>query len=90
MQPAAFGQANVQGQWSRLSNSMRINPIHVALLSNGKLLVIAGSGNCGPAQPGYPTGPPYGPSNASGALLLDPVSGQTISQFSLSWDMFSS
>jgi len=67
---------------------MPINPIHVALLSNGKLLVIAGSGNCGPAQPGCPTGPPYGPANGSGALLLDPVSGQTISQFSLAWDMF--
>ena len=88
MQPAAMSQANLQGQWNTLSTSMPINPVHVALLSNGKLLVIAGSGNCGPAQPGCPTGPPYGPSNGSGALLLNPVSGQTISQLSLSWDMF--
>jgi hypothetical protein len=87
-QPSAMGQANLQGQWSTLSNSMPINPVHVALLSNGKLLVVAGSGNCPPSQAGCPSGPPYGPSNGSGALLLDPVSGQTISQFSLSWDMF--
>jgi hypothetical protein len=84
----ALGQANVQGQWSTLSTTMPINPIHVALLSNGKLLVIAGSGNCPPSQAGCPSGPPYGPSNGSGALLLDPVSGKVISQFSQNWDMF--
>jgi len=84
----ALGQANVQGQWGTLANTMPINPIHAALLSNGKVLVVAGSGNCPPSQTGCPSGPPYGPSNGSGALLLDPVSGQTISQFSQSWDMF--
>jgi uncharacterized membrane protein len=84
----ALGQASVQGQWSTLANSMPINPVHAALLSNGKVLVVAGSGNCPPSQSGCPSGPPYGPSNGSGALLLDPVSGQTISQFSVSWDMF--
>src|SRR6201997_832457 len=88
LQPSAMGQTNLQGQWSTLSNSMPINPVHVALLSNGKLLVVAGSGNCPPSQSGCPSGPPYSSSNGSGALLLDPVSGQTISQFSLSWDMF--
>jgi Domain of unknown function (DUF1929)/Glyoxal oxidase N-terminus len=87
-QPAAVGQANVEGQWSTLSTTMPINPVHVALLSNGKVLVVAGSGNCPPSQTGCPSGPPYGPSNGSGALLLDPATGQTISQFSLSWDMF--
>jgi Domain of unknown function (DUF1929)/Glyoxal oxidase N-terminus len=84
----ALGQANVQGKWSTLANTVPINPIHAALLSNGKVLVVAGSGNCPPSQSGCPSGPPYGPSNSSGALLLDPVSGQTISQFSQSWDMF--
>ncbi|HEX3436845.1 MAG TPA: galactose oxidase-like domain-containing protein, partial [Pseudacidobacterium sp.] len=88
LQASALGQANGQGQWSTLSNTMPINPIHVALLNNGKVLVVAGSGNCPPSQSGCPSGPPYGPANGSGALLLDPVSGQTISQFSLSWDMF--
>jgi hypothetical protein len=86
--PAVLAQANVQGQWTTLSNTMPINPVHAALLNNGRLLVVAGSGNCPPSQAGCPSGPPYGPSNGSGALLLDPVSGQTISQFSVSWDMF--
>src|SRR5438552_9297494 len=86
--PGLMGQAQTVGQWRTLSNTMPINPVHVALLSNGKVLVVAGSGNCPPSQSGCPSGPPYGPSNGSGALLVDPVSGQTISQFSLSWDMF--
>jgi Galactose oxidase-like, Early set domain len=83
-----LAQANVQGQWATLSNTMPINPVHAALLNNGRLLVVAGSGNCPPSEAGCPSGPPYGPSNGSGALLLDPVTGQTISQYSLSWDMF--
>ena len=86
--PTALGQPSVQGQWSTLSNTLPINPVHVALLGNGKVLVVAGSGNCPPSQSGCPSGPPYGPSNGSGALLVDPVSGQIISQFSLSWDTF--
>ena len=83
----AMGQANVQGQWTTLPYTMPINPIHAALLYNNKILVVAGSGNCPPTQYGCPSGPPYGPSNGSGALLLDPVSG-TITQFSVNWDMF--
>src|SRR5437867_8946670 len=85
--PAAMGQANVQGQWSTLSYLMPINPIHAALLPNGKVLIVAGSGNCPPSQSGCPSGAPYGPSNNSGALLLDPLAG-TITQFTVSWDMF--
>jgi Domain of unknown function (DUF1929)/Glyoxal oxidase N-terminus len=85
--PVTMGQANVQGQWSTLPYLMPINPIHAALLSNGKVLVVAGSGNCAPSHSGCPTGPPYGPSNNSGALLWDPVTG-AITQFSVSWDMF--
>ena len=85
--PMAIGQANVQGQWSTLSYTMPINPIHAALLHNNKILVVTGSGNCPASQSGCPSGPPYGPSNGSGALLLDPVSG-SITQFSVNWDMF--
>ena len=85
--PVTMGQANVQGQWSTLSYLMPINPIHAALLSNGKVLVVAGSGNCPPSQSGCPTGPPYGLLNNSGALLWDPMAG-AITQFSVSWDMF--
>src|SRR5499427_1440989 len=84
----AVAQPNVQGKWSTLSNTMPINPVHVALLSNGNVLVVAGSGSCPPSLSGCPSGPPYGPSNGSGALLVNPVSGQIIAQFSLSWDMF--
>src|SRR5216683_6976170 len=85
--PGAWGQADVQGQWSILPYLMPINPIHVALLYNGKILVVAGSGNCPPSLSGCPSGAPYGPSNNSGALLFDPVAG-TFTQFSVSWDMF--
>lgn len=81
-----MGQANT-GKWSTLPYLMPINPIHAALLGNGKVLVVAGSGNCPPSLAGCPSGPPYGPSNNSGALLWDPNAG-TISQFTLSWDMF--
>ena len=85
--PIAMAQANVQGQWNTLPYLMPINPVHAALLSNGKVLVVAGSGNCPPSKSGCPAGPPYGPANNSGALLWDPVAG-SITQFSLSWDMF--
>ena len=83
----SMAQANVQGQWSTLPYLMPINPVHAALLRNGKVLIVAGSGNCPPSQSGCPSGPPYGPANNSGALLWDPVAG-SITQFSLSWDMF--
>ena len=85
--PLGMAQANVTGQWSTLPYVMPINPVHVALLSSGNILVVAGSGNCAPSQSGCPSGPPYGPPNNSGALLLNPVTG-AITQFSLSWDMF--
>ena len=82
-----MGQVQTIGQWSTMSQTMPINPIHVALLANGKILVVAGSGNCPPSLSGCPSGAPYGPSNNSGALLFDPVAG-TFTQFSVSWDMF--
>ena len=52
--PRAWAQADAQGQWSTLSYTMPINPIHMALLRNGKILVVAGSGNCPPTRPGAP------------------------------------
>ncbi len=57
------------------------------LLHNGKILIVSGSGNCPPSQSGCPSGPPYGPSNNSGALLFDPTTGG-ITQFTLASDMF--
>src|SRR6202158_1337484 len=72
--PVAWGQADVQGQWSTLSYTMPLNPIHVALLNNGKVLVVSGSGNV-PGNTAYK------------AALWDPQAG-TITPQSLSWDMF--
>ncbi len=47
------------GMWSTLPTTMPINPIHAALLHTGKILLIAGSGNCPPQQAGCPQGPQY-------------------------------
>jgi hypothetical protein len=41
----ALAQANLQGQWQVLSYVMPINPIHLALMNNGEVLIISGSGN---------------------------------------------
>ena len=92
---ALMAQANVQGQWSTLPALMPINPVHVALLpllpkgvTVNKVLIIAGSGNCPPSQgPPCPAGPPYGPSNNSGAAIYDPAAG-TFTQFTLASDFF--
>jgi galactose oxidase-like protein/IPT/TIG domain-containing protein/glyoxal oxidase-like protein len=85
--PGMWAQADVQGQWSTLTYPMTINPIHVALMHNGKILVTTGSGNCPASQSGCPSGAPYGGTNHSGAVVLDPVA-KTITQLSVGWDMF--
>jgi hypothetical protein len=82
-----MGQADVQGKWSTAPYQLPINPVHEALLHNGKILIVAGSGNCPPSVSGCPQGAPYGPSNGSGAILVDPVTGG-ITPFTVSWDMF--
>src|ERR1700730_11224637 len=83
----AWGQADVQGQWSTLNYSMTINPVHVALMHNGKILVTTGSGNCPPSQSGCPSGAPYGGANGSGGVVLD-LAAQSITQLSIGWDIF--
>src|SRR6202022_1142715 len=85
--PGVWAQADVQGQWSTSTYSMTINPIHAALMHNGKILVTTGSGNCPPSQSGCPSGAPYGGANGSGAVVVDPVS-PSITQLSVTWDMF--
>src|SRR6267142_5583455 len=71
---AALGQANVKGQWQTLPNLMPINPIHVALMHNGKVLVVSGSGNL--------------PSNTNvQAGVFDPQTG-TVTTQPVGWDMF--
>jgi hypothetical protein len=67
-------QANVQGQWQTLPNLMPINPVHAALLHNGTVLVVSGSGNL--------------PSNTNlQAGVFDPQTG-TVTTQSVGWDMF--
>ncbi len=85
--PSAAGQADKNGQWSTLPYTMPINPIHVILLYNGKILVVAGSGNCPPSQSGCPSGPPFTGTNGGGAALLD-LGSSSITNLTLSWDMF--
>src|SRR5258708_38844080 len=40
--PGTFAQ---KGQWQTLPYTMPINPVHTALLYNGKVLIVSGSGN---------------------------------------------
>src|SRR5213594_5087671 len=70
----SVAQPNVQGQWTTLSYSMPINPVHVALLHTGKVLVVSGSGNVA------------GNTNSQ-AAIWDPQAN-TISTQPVAWDMF--
>ena len=40
--PSLRAQAGVQGQWRTLASLMPINPVHLALMNNGKVLIVAG------------------------------------------------
>src|SRR5438128_3106731 len=71
---SSAGQANIQGQWSTLSTPMPINPVHVALLYNGKVLIVSGSGNVA------------GNTNYQ-AAIWDPQTN-TITTQPVTWDMF--
>src|SRR5690349_21906996 len=71
---SSAGQANIQGQWSTLSTPMPINPVHVALLDNGKVLIVSGSGNVA-ANSNYQ------------AAVWDPQTN-TINTQPVTWDMF--
>jgi len=70
----AFAQANVVGQWQTLPTTMPINPVHVALLRTGKVLVVSGSGNV-PSNTNYQAG------------IWDPAT-DTVTTQPLAWDMF--
>lgn len=71
---AAAAAPHMTGQWTTLATMMPINPVHVALMHNGKVLVIAGSGN--------------DPTNHSlEAGVWDPAT-QTIATFTIRYDMF--
>ena len=70
----SMAQPNLQGQWSTLPYPMSINPVHVALLHTGKVLVVSGSGNVA------------GNTNYQ-AAIWDPKAN-TISTQPVAWDMF--
>ena len=71
--PSALAQSG-QGQWQTLPYTMPINPIHTALLYNGKVVIVSGSGNVA------------GNTNYQ-AALWDPQTG-TITTQPVGWDMF--
>src|SRR6266849_3728716 len=72
--PAACAQSSVLGQWQILPLTMPINPVHTALLNNGRVLIVSGSGNVA------------GNTNFQ-AALWDPQAG-TITTQPVTWDMF--
>src|SRR4051812_49021271 len=72
--PGLWAQVGVQGQWRTLPSLVPINPVHVALMNTGKVLIVAGSGN-------VPTVTNYQ------AAVWDPQSETLVTQ-SLAWDMF--
>src|SRR5438445_12360279 len=72
--PSAWAQASAQGQWQTLPNPMPINPVHAALLHNGKVLVVSGSGNL-PSNTNFQAG------------VFDPQTN-TVTTQPVGWDMF--
>lgn len=69
-----LAQADKYGQWTTLPASMPINPVHVAMLHNNKVLIVSGSGNV-PGNTNYQAG------------IFDPATGLVSTQ-PISWDMF--
>ncbi len=67
-------QAGVTGEWTTLSNLMPINPVHIALLNTGKVLIVSGSGNVA-TETFYR------------AAVWDPQT-DTVATQPLTWDMF--
>jgi hypothetical protein len=72
--PSASAQVQTLGQWQTIPNTMPINPVHIALMHTGKVLVVSGSGNV-PTNTNWQAGV-FTP--GTGAITLQP----------LGWDMF--
>ncbi len=69
-----LAQAGTQGSWRTLSNQVPINPVHAALLRNGQVLMVAGSGNVA-TETNFQ------------ATVWDPAT-ETFQTQALTWDMF--
>jgi hypothetical protein len=65
---------DLRGRWDILPFYMPINPVHVALMYNGKVLIVSGSGN-------------DADNKNFQAAVWDPKD-YTIRTFTISWDMF--
>jgi PKD repeat protein len=64
------------GKWETLGTLMPINPVHVALMNNGKVLIVSGSGNVA-AETNFRS------------AVLDPLTGTLVqTYYNQSWDMF--
>ena len=72
--PTLLAQPAVQGQWRTLPYLMPINPVHLALTNDGKVLVVAGSGNVA-TETNFQ------------AVVWDPVDNTFVTH-ALAWDMF--
>ncbi|HEX4962135.1 MAG TPA: galactose oxidase-like domain-containing protein [Thermoanaerobaculia bacterium] len=64
----------LNGRWATLPFHMPINPVHVALMHTGKVLVVSGSGN--------------DPDNQNFQAAVWNPKDHTIRTFKLAWDMF--
>ncbi len=64
----------MQGQWRTLPNLMPVNPVHLALTNDGRVLIVAGSGN-DPSVHNF------------GAAVWDPEDNIFVTH-ALTWDMF--
>lgn len=73
--PALRAQAGTQGQWRTLATPMTINPVHAALMHDGKVLIVSGSGNVA-AETNFRF------------AVLDPVSESLAITYNQPWDMF--
>ena len=72
--PTLLAQPAVQGQWRTLPNLMPINPVHITLTNDGRVLIVAGSGN----DPNV---------NNFDSVVWDP-DDNTFVTHALTWDMF--
>src|SRR5258705_9829421 len=69
-----LAQASVQGQWRTVTPLMPINPVHIAVTHDGKVLIVSGSGNVA-TETNFQAG------------VWD-LQANTITTRSLGWDMF--
>jgi hypothetical protein len=74
LRAAAEPQPAQHGQWETLPFLMPINPVHVALMHNRKVLVISGSGN--------------DPDNKRFEAGVWNPQDETVKTFPIAWDMF--